>query len=69
MEDEVRQAITVDKAGYEAAVQHYTRLALVPESYQDIIHRDSRTGALRLLAHRQADVLGRAGTARIMRWR
>lgn len=29
----------VDKAGYEAAVQHYTGLALVPESYQEIIHR------------------------------
>ena len=29
----------VDKAGYEAAVQHYTGLALTPESYQEIIHR------------------------------
>lgn len=29
----------VDKAGYEAAVQHYTGLALVPESYQEIMHR------------------------------
>src|SRR2546421_5838672 len=29
----------VDKAGYEAAVQYYTELALVPESYQEIIHR------------------------------
>jgi len=29
----------VDKAGYEAVVQHYTGLALVPESYQEIIHR------------------------------
>lgn len=29
----------VDKAGYEAAVQHYTGLALVPEAYQEIIHR------------------------------
>jgi len=28
----------VDKARYEAAVQYYTGLALVPESYQDIIH-------------------------------
>jgi len=29
----------VDKAGYAEAVQHYTGLALVPELYQDIIHR------------------------------
>jgi hypothetical protein len=29
----------VDKVGYEEAVQHYTGLALVPESYQAIIHR------------------------------
>ena len=28
-----------DKAAYEAAVQHYTGLALVPASYQEIIHR------------------------------
>src|SRR5215471_4533216 len=28
-----------DKATYEAAVQHYTGLALVPASYQEIIHR------------------------------
>ena len=29
----------VDKAGYETAVRHYTGLALVPEAYQEIIHR------------------------------
>jgi len=29
----------VDKVGYEEAVQHYTGLALVPESYQVIIDR------------------------------
>ena len=29
----------VDKAGYEAAVQDYTGLALVPASYQEIIRR------------------------------
>jgi hypothetical protein len=29
----------VDKAGYEAAVQQYTGLALVPEAYQEIIQR------------------------------
>ena len=29
----------VDKAGYEAAVQHYTGLELVPAAYQEIIHR------------------------------
>src|SRR5215468_3728265 len=29
----------VDKAGYAEAVQHYTGLALIPELYQDIIHR------------------------------
>jgi hypothetical protein len=29
----------VDKAGYAAAVQHYTGLELVPAAYEEIIHR------------------------------